>query len=477
MLAVSVELLHGVVRAASVEELAAAGSPSSEWPPSPARLFAALVAGGGTRNRSGLGDDAELRAIERAAPPRIVADGAHAVLETTLVGRYVVSNAAVKNSAKEYVARTSTLVQPGVRCAPRTPVVTYVWDDLALGDDELARLRARAGRIGYLGCADSPVRVTVSTAAPQAESAWEPDPGATTYLPVPFDGSLEVLDAIYDDFSNGGTPRRAWYRSELQAYRDPSRHPEPPVAGSPRVIWLRFGASTTGRQVVLLTETLKAAALDRYQRDIVDRGLEPEVPAVLHGHGFEGRSGYHLAQWIALPDVAHRHATGRIHGAAVVFAADTPEPIVATTRLALGSITTLHVPGRSPISMQVYGGEPQPYAARPDTWSVERGTTKWASVYPVVFERRRRRLTIDDVNAWCRHAGVPDVADFEVFDVPLFEGAPRLSPSELTRHREDTRPSAYLIVEFTEPVRGPVVLGRARQFGLGLMRPLRRNGS
>jgi CRISPR-associated protein Csb2 len=47
MLAISVELLHGTFRGASADDTAFMGvdGDSGEWPPSPARLFAALVAG------------------------------------------------------------------------------------------------------------------------------------------------------------------------------------------------------------------------------------------------------------------------------------------------------------------------------------------------------------------------------------------------------------------------------------------------
>ena len=52
MLTVSVELTHGVVRAGSSDDAVLMGEPARpEWPLSPARLFAALVAGGGTGAR------------------------------------------------------------------------------------------------------------------------------------------------------------------------------------------------------------------------------------------------------------------------------------------------------------------------------------------------------------------------------------------------------------------------------------------
>jgi CRISPR-associated protein Csb2 len=41
------------------------------------------------------------------------------------------------------------------------------------------------------------------------------------------------------------------------------------------------------------------------------------------------------------------------------------------------------------------------------------------------------------------------------------------------RDREGSRrPYSYVEVVFEEPVEGPIVLGRARQYGMGLMAPM-----
>jgi CRISPR-associated protein Csb2 len=94
---------------------------------------------------------------------------------------------------------------------------------------------------------------------------------------------------------------------------------------------------------------------------------------------------------------------------------------------------------------------------------------------PVVHERRRRHgATEEDVALWCLHAGFPAPASARTSQVPLLPGALALSPPEVFRDRTGTRrPYSHLEIEFDNPVAGPMVLGRARQFGLGLMVPLR----
>ena len=128
MLAVSVELLHGTFRgdpdgAANTGRLI-----RGEWPPSPARLFAALVAADGTGERCRVTDGTELEWLERLPPPDIHAhtEPWHQVLQP----RYVVQHrgTASKSTHQEYVGRTGALIRPGVRVTPRHPRVVYLWN-------------------------------------------------------------------------------------------------------------------------------------------------------------------------------------------------------------------------------------------------------------------------------------------------------------------------------------------------------------
>ena len=74
MLAISVELLHGTFRGDPDGTANTGRLTRGEWPPSPARLFAALVAADGTRQTCRVTDGAELAWFERLPPPVIHAD-------------------------------------------------------------------------------------------------------------------------------------------------------------------------------------------------------------------------------------------------------------------------------------------------------------------------------------------------------------------------------------------------------------------
>jgi CRISPR-associated protein Csb2 len=233
---------------------------------------------------------------------------------------------------------------------------------------------------------------------------------------------------------------------------------------------LRFANSISGRRALSVAETLKAAVLERYDQGVAASG--GEVPAVLHGHGFAGRDGYQLAQWLVLPNVGFRYSKGTLHGAAIMLPAGTDDAVIERVRAAVWRITELVVPGRRSIGVRPFQGEREPLAATPSRWQ---GPSRlWVSALPVVHERRIRGLpSFKDVAAWCRHAGVPEPLHARISPVPLVAGGLSLHPLEVFRDREGSRrPYSYVEVVFEEPVEGPIVLGRARQYGMGLMAPM-----
>ena len=66
------------------------------------------------------------------------------------------------------------------------------------------------------------------------------------------------------------------------------------------------------------------------------------------------------------------------------------------------------------------------------------------------------------------HAGFPAPSRFAVHQAPVVTGGLRLHASEVFGRDEDRRRFTHMAIEFPRPVRGPVVLGKKRQFGLGL---------
>lgn len=471
MLTIAVRFLHGTFRADADDVAITGESPRGEWPPSPARLFSALVAGDGTGERCHVSDGSGLRALECAEPPKIYADLREDVLKSRLCERYAVVDKTTKGSVQDYPARTARPVRRGTRLSPKDPQILYVWNELSLTDSAVRDISERAARVGYLGCADSPVSIRLEVTPPNGP-AWTPDPSGRASLPVPYPGLLNDLDDLFHRFTSGEVVRRSWYPVRRVRYRAPDESPaDEDAAQKPTLIWLRLEPAISGRKVVAVTETLRAAVLEKYEQHVA--GSPEDVPRLLHGHGFDG-PGYQHVCWFALPDVGHSWSRGRIHGAAVWLPAGTPELVVDGVRTALAHIPELVRPGYFRARLRQHSGEPRPLAARPDRW--QRTSHVWSSAFPVVHEQwQTGGPDIDSATRWCEHAGLPKPIGFRSTTVPLIPGAVCLTPNETRRKGKEFRPYSHVELMFAEPVSGPLAIGRVRQFGLGLLAPVDRH--
>lgn len=471
MLVVSVELLHGTFRADPDGTANTGGLTRGEWPPAPARLFGALVAADGTRNRCRVTDGSELQWFERLPPPTIHADPTP--YHRPLLPRYVVKSAksyAIRPANREllshleYVGRQGVRVYPGVRVTPADPQIVYRWD-VDCPPDVLHALRRRAARIGYFGASDSPVRLRVGATLPEylnEEYRFVPDRDGDTPVCVPEHGDLAILDRLYDAWLDGGPNVSRTHFPTLRhqvLYRSPRAG-----TGEDRgrvVAWLRLGDAVSGRRVSVVTSLFKGAVLFQYQATYGD-----EPPPVLHGHGFTGQ-GYDLARFLALPDAGFARSRGRIHGLALWIPPGTDPAIRARAREAALCIRRLRGGGVD-VLVTPHAGELRPVAAQPARWS--RPSRSWVSAFPVVHERRGR-LTLTEISRWCRHAGLPAPVAFRSTRAPLMRGCVDLAPVEVNRPDRPRLPYSHMQLWFRDPVPGPVVLGAARQRGLGLCVP------
>ena len=465
MLAIWVEFLHGTFRG-DPDGTANTGSLTlGEWPPSPFRLFAALVAADGTRDRCKVTSGAELEWFERLPPPAIRADTEpwHQFLQPRYVVRH--KGKAVQKTHQEYLGREGALVRPGIRVTPRQPCVVYAWDTTP-PPHTLQALRLRAARVGYLGAADSPVRVRVMTGEPTSipgEQLLEPsaDGGGDVVINVPAAGDVQRLDRLYDAWTERGA---AVSRAQFPALRHgvSYRTPRSENQGDRGevVAWLRLNAAITGRRVTAVTGLFKQAVLCRYQE------IHGSPPAVLHGHGF-GEDGYELARFLALPDAGFRRSRGRIHGLALWMPPGSGVSDRLRARDAALAVKQLVGEGVE-VSVAPRLDEASPIAANPARWC--RRACRWITVFPAIHERYGK-LDQREVARWCRNAGLPEPVSFRSARGPLVHGAVDLAPAEVHRPGRPGRPYSHVEVRFAEPVRGPVVIGAGRQRGFGLCVP------
>ena len=463
MLCVTVELLHGTLRAGNLYDIASTGRDSHEWPPSPARLFQAFVAADGTGERRRVtGDDDHLSWL-LGTPIIRASDQVEVMVVPT---RYVVIDKTSGIGVQNYPARQAQEARPGSRGAPSDPRVVYLWPDVEVPDAARRALELRAARIPYLGCADSPVRVRVFDTLPEwAEHlpAWVPDRGGRQIMPIADDGFLGRLDAAFASFTAGQPQRRAWVATSVAQYRSPSDRP--PAPARPFTIWVRFDRAVAGRWIVGLAQRLRAAVLAHLGDD--------DVGPVVHGHRPPGEVGYEHARWLPLPHAGFRHADGRVRGACVWLPADTPPDVVRRTEMAVRSVREIVSPAGRRVGVRPFDGLRYPWSSNPRRWIGP--SRNWVTVTPVVAERYTRRgPTLEEIALWCRYAGLPAPTAATVSKVPLLEGALDLPPAATVRRAGDAvRPYFHLRLRFADPVHGPVAVGRLRHFGLGLCAPER----
>ncbi len=466
MFAVSVEFLFGTIRG-DPDGLANTGQLRyGEWPPSVARLFAALVSADGTRKQCRVTDGSELLWFERLPPPVIHADPD--VFHQALCPRYVVRHpkGLPKGTHQEYVARSGALSRPGVRVALRQPNVVYQWDIEQPPDATLDALRLRAARVGYLGASDSPVRVRILTRMLRSgipERAFVPDERGDMVIAVPRPGDVLTLDSMYDQWcERGASVMRQQFPSLRHEVRYRAPGPAEAVDRGEVIAWLRLANAVSGRRVSVLTRCFKDAVLSQYQR------IHGDPPNVLHGHGFGGQ-GYEIARFLALPDVGYEHSRGRIHGLALWMP---PESDAATRRKACDAafaIRRLIGKGLDVVVAPRDDEERRPVAANPRRWI--RRSRRWATAFPAIHERYGS-LDLSELARWCQHAGLPEPVAFRSARTPLVSGALDLAPVEVNRPGRPGLPYSHVELRFADAVHGPVVIGSGRQRGFGLCVPV-----
>jgi CRISPR-associated protein Csb2 len=456
MLALEVQFLLGRYAATDFRD-----RERPEWPPHPARLYSALVA---ATYEPGLGESARaaLLWLESLPAPHLCAERAPGT--QTPVTVYVPVNDPKEDLLPQRAERQPRAF-PSV--VPQTPAVHFVWPE-ANPDAPLAQvLAAVAANVTYLGNSRSPVRVRLTDSPPTPN--WFPDEAGESVLRVPRKGRLEALRW---HFQNGLRPPAGAF----QRYRCGAPGVE---AGAPAsiygemVVFRLTGPVPMEIETTLrLTDVLRAAVMRRAQEVLGG------VPEVLSGHTEKSTPTPNPhAAYVTLPFVSdtQAHADGRVMGVAVVLPRGLPAEQRRQLGRALARVDHLLVSGVGRLGLErVTPEQAVPHNLRPDTWAAPR--RRWASVTPVLLDRfpRRNGRGIDAVIVrGCAYVGLPR---------PVAVLADRCSPLHgvepsfrfVTRRATPTKARLYTHVQltFAQPVRGPVLLGAGRHFGLGLLRPL-----
>ena len=375
---------------------------------------------------------------------------------------------------------------------PEDPRVLFTWLEAAPSDVQRRALDSLLGRMVRLG--HSSCLVSARLVDDPAPATWVPQSGGERQIRVTRKGQLA---ALVDAHGRHGETEPRVLPATFQAYgpaTQESRTPPASTGFSPEWLLLRrvAGPRLPSQAAVGLARTLRKTLLSL---------ADAPIPEVLSGHRPDGTPSErdHLAI-VALPFVGSEHATGHLMGLALVFPRDvSPEErrsvyraIDAWERAARepededdAPVLPIHLGRLGDWSVQRVEEDPAKDTLRSSTWC--RPSRTWCSVTPVALDRNPGDLgsrrpdkleaaiaaAIDIVGRSVTRIGLPEPSRIEILPAAPLPGAAKARefgpyPNEPGKH---PRVLTHVLIEFSEPVRGPVLLGAGRYLGLGLMRP------
>lgn len=447
------------------------------WPPSPLRLFQALVA---AAMRRALGAPearpplvAALQWLERQAPPEIIAPTAVAAVAPYRL--FVPDNVADQVAKSWAMGREASLaeyrsekdVQP-MQLAGEA--VHYVFRDAEGAGPHLTALQAAARSMTHLGWGIDMVVGDASDAVGEGEAGserWLPDQPGGHDLRCAIAGTLAALEAKHAQFLHrldGGTLQPV---SPLTAYaiRPYARvgDAEPHAFAAFRLL----DPDATRRLALEAPRRARdVAAWVRHAVAEVSEGW-PFGPTgrVVHGHAVDDASTSQRLSFLPLPTITPL----RVEGIARVLVAASPglEPELRWIQARLGGHALIwHARTVGVLEpLPAHDAVVQRYVARSACWS---------TVTPVVLPghhddsaRKAERL----LRRSFLHAGfAPEIVDaIEDLAWHRIGFRPGLAPADHYAPPDKVRgPMFHVRVRFAKPCFGPIAIGAGRHRGLGI---------
>ncbi len=484
-----------------------------DWPPSPARLFQALVAGAGLGGRLANTERAALEWVERQQPPLVAAPVARQAERGVLF--YMPNNdsdAIAGDPLKMTRIRTATKVFRPYLFDAAVPLV-YVWPVRGgSGDEDLARqICSLAERLYQLGrgidmawawgellddqalddfLAKHPGRLFRPSAAKGAATLQSPCPG-----------SLESLDRRYRAFGE-----RLRYVKEGKSVRVVFRRPpgarfqQTPYDSPPsRQLYELRSRTTEGSfapwpltRATALVVRLRDGAVECLKRALP--GSIGDVERVLLGRKPDGTNDgppEDRVRIIPLPSIGHVHADREIRRVLV----EVPPTCPLRTDDVHWAFSGLDVGDMTGEIWAVLTRTEDERVGRHYGLADDGGHWVWRTVTPAALPEQARRRRIDPARRFqeakggeerstelvqaavavrqaLRHAGVRAAVQTMRVQREPFEGKGARVESFAEGTRFDKHRLWHVEITFREPTSGPLVIGDGRFLGLGVMAPV-----
>jgi CRISPR-associated protein Csb2 len=450
-----------------------------EWPPSPARLFQALVAGlmtCGYRQHAETVEPA-LRWLEKQPPPVIhacdaVERSAYRIAVPNNDMDVVAWEWASGRSADPAALRTLKSVHPK-ELPSNGPHVQYVWAVDAEQAEAVAEpLRTAARCLHTLGWG---VDMAFADVGPPLKFAVVHEPALSgDALAVPMEGTLNDLHSTYGRFIKRAASGRGvdtHTRPELLR-QQPYRRVGDVVRPEIRFMLLNpDGESTKAvpwESCMKVAGWLRHAAAERLANEY-DAQF---VAAYVQGHANGDEKGQRLS-YVPVPSIHDRYGDGAIRRALIVEPPDSSGEVIGLLRMKLMGHVLKDTEGNDACSLAPPEG---------DDWTFKQyvprnGANVWRSVTPVVLHgyntARRGEISLSKTERLLLRAfemagydqGMIDGLAFQAG--PWFQGTKHSSAMRVPEHL-DGYPRLHVEVRFRRAVRGPVLAGIGRHYGIGL---------
>lgn len=483
-LVLEIEHLVGVAFAAQSQ-----ASPLPDWPPQPDRVFSALVASWGARGEQ-IEERRALEWLEQQPAPEIDASGGfpRSAATTFVPPNDPETGRAGNRTVMPALRRRQPRRFPAFR--PHDPTARLIWRGLVADAQTLAALNALAADTSYVGHSASLTRC-------RFRADLTPNPATPSRRRV-YRGRLAELER---DFRAGRRP--SWGEAVPDA-------PSKPISPARSIFadrWLVLehidGEMPDLRAAALVGKALRHALMAGYRRTVGETG----IPGVVSGHAPDGSPllQEHFAI-VPLSFVGSTYADGRVLGFALIPPYDSGLLDAREFQQAVREISPWNSKnGRRELKLVADGFDttfalsPQQAPRSLDPAPYVASARTWASCTPVVLDRHvkasgneaRDQEMQELIVQACFNIGLPSPARLSEAGAPdklaiavgkhsALEGVPSAYPSRRappwTRWRLPkslaSRQLTHAVLQFDQPVRGPVILGAGRFSGLGLCRAL-----
>jgi CRISPR-associated protein Csb2 len=454
-----------------------------EWPPSPFRLFQALVAGAARHGKLESDIGASLGWLETLGPPMILAPLASSC---QIVHRFVPNNDGDAKPDRQ-TRLTGKTSRPTLMHGE--PAVHYLWridgaSPEASGAIQAARLVTCLGWGVDMAYGDG--RMLEEEEVRQLNGVrWFPKPGTMGedgLLRVPKGGSMTDLQSAHQSAINRiehGKPLRTVEKPHVfdRIFYASTERP----IGQPYVVFVLGGSKGDSYSyphaklihIAGMTRRASISAMDAYPPGNIDDA--DWVKSFVAGHRSGDQTDHRQFSYVPLPSIGHEHADAMI-GRVMITA-----PIGCETELCH---LAAQLDGEQ---LRPEGGGAGPVLDIVRSDGVTRqylGPSKvWASVTPIILpghDDHKPGKTIKLIQRALAQSGIEQGCQFTWGALPYFNNC--LTASKYGRNGRRTgyfRPdhlndltAIHIRISFEQPVAGPLTIGAGRHCGLGTLAAL-----